>query len=125
MLPKKVTITLPLPPSVNGLYAGMARRFKSKKYKEWIDEAIEEGEFSAPEMNPDVWLKGVYTFYMPLMCKNGNVKRRDVANYEKATSDFIGDHLIGFDDMMLKTVCLTKVESDRNEVVCVITEIDD
>jgi len=34
-----IKLELPLPPSVNGLYAGKTRRFKSNKYKDWIQEA--------------------------------------------------------------------------------------
>jgi Holliday junction resolvase RusA-like endonuclease len=102
----------------------MKRRFKSKKYKEWIAIAAKGWEHDDIEINPTVWLKATYKFYMPLWCKNGNVKKRDVANYEKATSDFIGDNLNGFEDMMLRDVRLIKIDSERNEVECIIREID-
>jgi len=123
---KEVTIILPLPPSVNGLYAGMARRFKSKKYKEWLEQAVDScgTTLSKYEVNPDVWFKTEYTYYMPLWYKNGNVKKRDVGNYEKAVSDFLGDNIEGFDDMMIADMRLKKLDSERNEVVCVIQEID-
>ena len=123
---KFTAITLPLPPSVNGLYAGKVRRFKSKKYEEWIARALDAfgTKYDNTEINPEVWLKAKYTFYMPLWYKNGNIKRRDVANYEKAASDFIGDHLTGFEDMMIKDIRLIKIDSTRNEVECIITEMD-
>ena len=127
MYNKTITVTLPLPPSVNGLFAGMKRRFKSKKYKEWTALAEEQcqEELSKYEINPDEWLYARYTFMMPLKCKNGNVKKRDVANYEKATSDFLADNIDGFDDMMIRKMSMEKVDSERNEVECTLTEINE
>lgn len=107
-------LTLPIPPSVNCLYAGMQRRFKSGKYKNWIAEAE---TYPLPgEINPSMWLEVTYTYYTPLYYKNGNVKMIDVANYEKALSDFLGHHLPGFDDKMILKIHLEKIDSERNEV---------
>lgn len=123
MYSKEIKITLPLPPSVNGLYAGMQRRFKSGKYKDWIKLAAESWDCKEA-VNPDAWLKVRYNFHMPLWYKNGNVKKRDVANYEKAVSDFLGDHLSGFEDKMILDIRLVKIDSERDEVDIIINEAE-
>lgn len=37
--PEQAVIVLPFPPSTNHLFAGKSRRYKSKAYKAWLDEA--------------------------------------------------------------------------------------
>lgn len=72
-------ITLPVPPSVNSLYGGGSRqrRFKSKKYKAWIESC------------PDIPVSGYeniglcYTFYMP------DNRARDLDNHAKAIGDYL------------------------------------
>lgn len=124
---KKFTVTLPMPPSVNGLFAGKVRRFKSKKYKEWeaIAMVVFSQQYSGEEINPDAWLHTRYILHTPLYYKNGNRKKIDCANYEKATSDFLAGVLPGFEDMMIVKNTQEKRESDRNEVECIITEADE
>ena len=115
-----------MPPSVNGLFAGKARRFKSKKYKEWIDLAEKElsGKLDKISINPEVWLKARIECYFPLYCKNGNPKKKDVANYEKAATDFLADRIQGFEDMMIIDNRQIKIDSDRNELVYTLEEVN-
>lgn len=114
-----------MPPSVNALFAGFKRRYKSKKYKAWEKEAslILTNEYQGIQMNPDVWLKMRIDLHTPLYYKNGNVKRIDCANYEKATTDMVSEFL-GFNDMMIVDNRQTKTDSAVNEAHITISEID-
>lgn len=113
-------ITLPIPPSVNCLYAGMQRRFKSGKYKDWIETACKYN--ISGQVCPEKWIEVTYVFYIPLYYKNGNIKRIDVANYEKALSDFLGTVIDGFDDSRIIRMYIEKRDSSRNEVEITIKE---
>ncbi len=71
--------TLPMPPSVNGLYGGGSKqqRFKSKAYKEWLSKA--------PRLEP-LLLSLVtidYHFYF------GSNRKADCQNYIKAITDYL------------------------------------
>lgn len=76
----KHVITLPFPPSNNSMFGGGSgqKRFKSKRYNEWID--------SCPALFP--WETSAkchihYTFYWP------DNRVRDGANYMKAPLDYL------------------------------------
>jgi crossover junction endodeoxyribonuclease RusA len=84
-----VKIHLPYPPSVNSLYPGKARRYKSEKYKKWISEATAEffdqypGWLVAPVPTITGAVQVNYRFGRP------DQRKRDLANLEKAVSDFL------------------------------------
>lgn len=76
------TIYLPFPPTVNGLYNGKVRRFKSNKYKDWIESATKK------------ILKQDYAFFtkeceVVMSFVKPDNRKRDVANLEKAVGDFL------------------------------------
>jgi Holliday junction resolvase RusA-like endonuclease len=84
-----IQITLPFPPSVNGLYGGGSgqKRFPSKKYKEWIK--------TCPSLSPfglNRPCRIVYTFYWP------DKRIRDGQNYMKAPLDFLVNQGVLSDD---------------------------
>lgn len=92
-----VTFSLPLPPSVNGLWAnGKTRRFRTQNYEDWINEAGWELKRQRPEK-----LKGPvaidYQFEEP------KTKRKmDLANREKAATDLLVSHgVIEADDQTI------------------------
>lgn len=124
----EIRLTLPCPPSVNSCYATnfvTKRRFKTKKYEEWERDA-----FLALQKQPkkkitgDEWLAVGYYFYFPLYNKNGSKKVKDLENYFKSLSDFLGTQISGFDDHKIKRYLTPeKFDSDRNEVEIVIREI--
>ena len=109
-------ITLPFPPSVNGLYATnfkTKRRFKSKQYGEWLNVATVElayvrGTFGEP-------VRVLYEFGRP------DKRRRDVANYEKAVSDFLVSEGILVDDSLIEEITLRWADVEGVEIT--ITEI--
>lgn len=119
-------ITLPIPPSVNQCFGtnwSTKRRFKSKKYEEWIELCNILLINRRIRLKGDSWLAAEYKFYMPIYNKNNTKKVKDVANYEKALSDYLSLKVDGFEDHKLKTIFMTKIESDRMEVELIVREI--
>lgn len=83
-----ITISLPFPPSVNGLFNGGSnqQRFKSKKYKDWL--------LSCPRL-PALHLDRVaitYRFFFP------DNRVRDCQNFIKATTDYLVNSGLIVDD---------------------------
>ena len=70
-------VTLPFPPSLNGLYPGKARRFKSKRYKQWL--------IDCPTLEPRRYdlVRITYKIYYP------DKKVRDSKNFLKAVDDYL------------------------------------
>ena len=84
---KEARIYLPFPPSINSLYPSnktTQRRFKSKKYKEWIDFA---------DILYLQQMRGLPKFINPVQfviyLGRPDKRIRDAANYEKAVSDYL------------------------------------
>lgn len=79
-----IALTLPFPPSVNCLYAGKGRRYKSKQYEKWIIQARNAliGQTFAPFVQKKP-LQVIYIFGRP------DKRRRDAANYIKAVDDLL------------------------------------
>lgn len=126
---EKIQLTFPIPPSVNHLFPTNrnGKRYKHPDYVAWID-ACEESMLNQPKyrIEGDKWLRVSYTYYFPLRNKgNGKKKIKDVFNYEKALSDFLSDHLEGFEDHKILVGVVKKIDSERNEVHVLITEIDE
>lgn len=124
---KSINLELPIPPSVNVAFATnfkTGRRFKSKKYGEWERDAkiILDSHNAKYSIVGDEWLSVTYTFFMPIMCKNGNKKIKDVANYEKALTDFLCANIEGFQDHKITRMYLQKVDSPVERVVIEIQE---
>ncbi len=86
------SLTLPFPPSVNGLYPGKARRHKSKRYKAWIKEAGWTLKTQEPIHRFRSPVSIVLTFGRP------DKRVRDLSNYIKAVEDLLVTHGIIRDD---------------------------
>ena len=98
MIKKHIFITLPIPPSVNGLYNGgmrSKRRFISSKYQDWIDLA---GHLLAQQRQDNI--AGLtfitYGFQRP------DKRRRDVQNYIKAVTDLLVKRNVIEDDSLIQ-----------------------
>ena len=81
-------ITLPFPPSINGLYGGGSgqRRFPSKQYKAWLAKCprLEPHKFGSIDIE--------YHFYFP------DNRNRDSENYIKAIGDYLVNEGVLLDD---------------------------
>lgn len=84
-----IKITLPFPPSVNGLYGGGSgqKRFPSKKYKQWLNHCP---KLSANGLKGPVRI--AYTFAWP------DKRIRDGQNYMKAVLDYLVNQGVLIDD---------------------------
>lgn len=123
----EINLILPLPISVNQAYSWFTRRHKSNEYKEWEFRAyqkfLEQKKLKSYEIKWDEWLFVVYKYYMPLFFKNGNKKKQDLFNLEKALSDFLWKHIPWFQDQHIRCWYVEKIDSDRWEVEIIIKEI--
>jgi Holliday junction resolvase RusA-like endonuclease len=81
-------VTLPFPPSVNGMLGGGSgqRRFKSKKYVAWLKRC----QKLEPLLLTNVEIH--YSFYFP------DNRVRDLGNYEKVCGDFLVSEKVLIDD---------------------------
>lgn len=122
----EIRLTLPCPPSVNAAYGNCSHgRYKTPKYKEWENIALLK--LIAQErkrITGDEWLEVEYKFYFPIYNKDGSKKKKDLENYFKCLSDFLGKNITGFEDHKIKRyITPEKFDSTRNEVDVVIREI--
>ena len=111
-----VDFTLPFPPSVNSLYSTnwlTKKRFKSRGYCFWIKCAA-DWVAGIPSVRGKV--KALYEFGRP------DNRRRDVANYEKAVSDFLVAAAVLSDDSQIEEITLKW--ADVKGVRVTLTEID-
>lgn len=90
------TFTLPFPPSVNGLFAGKARRYASPAYKAW--KAL------ARPFVPAGLIAGPYT--LELIFDRPDRRARDLGNLEKAVSDLIVERGLVIDDSCCQRITL-------------------
>lgn len=119
-----IILQLPLPPSVNWLYAGYRVRHKSNEYKKWIEEAERELRRQTKyTIHGDEWLEVSYAYYMPIYNKNGSKKKVDVFNYEKSLSDFLEAHIEWFEDKKILKGNVEKIDSKERYVKIFIKEI--
>lgn len=78
-----IIIRLPFPPTVNGLYAGKNRRYKSKPYEKWLIAARNELRQQITAQFVAAPLHISYKFGRP------DKRRRDLSNLFKAPDDFL------------------------------------
>ena len=100
-------ILLPIPPSLNGLYPGKTRRYKSKAYKNWLAEAdfaLNQQRVNKRAERIPGRVRAHYLLHFP------DNRRRDVANYEKAISDFLVDRGLIEDDERIDSILIERGE---------------
>ena len=122
---KSITIILPfLPCSVNKSYAWYKVRYKSNDYKLFEKEMIKAmSKIPKYEITWNKWLSVTYHFSFPLYYKNWNIRKRDVANFEKTLSDSLSHHIKWFKDEKIKEMRLLKHDSDKEESSIIIYEL--
>jgi Holliday junction resolvase RusA-like endonuclease len=93
-------LTLPRPPSVNGMYATnfkTKRRFKSKKYSEWLlaSEAALMTQRLEGFLGP---------IQVDIAVGKQDKRKEDISNRIKAVEDFLVSHKIIEDDSLITRV---------------------
>lgn len=92
-----IILMLPIPPSVNALYPGKVRRYKSDAYKAWLKEAWAA---LLPEKSKirKMTTPCSVTYRIGLF---SDKRRRDLCNREKALSDFLVAEGVLEDDCLI------------------------
>ncbi len=91
------TIWLSFPPSLNSLFPGKVRRFKSKKYEEWIKENIQLLKSQTYDIiNEPVSVS--YRFGRP------DKRKRDLDNLFKAPNDLLVSQGVISDDSLIHKI---------------------
>ena len=95
-------LILPYPPSVNGLYAGKARRYLSPRYKAWIAEA----EYAWWRQSPSLSLPTKFTgpVKLTIAAARPDKRKRDISNIIKAPEDFLVRCGVLLDDSQVEDV---------------------
>lgn len=105
-----ITLTLPIPPSVNDLFDGgrkTKRRFKSDRYKAWEDEAdgcLYQQKCSATFQQMSLPVIGAYVVEINLP----EMMRGDIDNRSKAVIDFLASRGVTPDDKHLWKVSIER-----------------
>jgi|TARA_R110000744_G_scaffold9365_2_gene30049 Holliday junction resolvase RusA-like endonuclease len=97
---------LPFPPTLNGLYAGKTRRYKSTRYKKWIAEA----QIMSCKQKLPVWVNGFLKVQLDFV--RPDKRKRDLDNLAKAVLDFCTDAQIWKDDCQVEHLTLQWVDED-------------
>ena len=112
-------------PTINHLYwhRGNIKIMKTeaKNLRAEIKEIVHD---SLPFINPNLnaGLKVTVEIHENWMCKNGSVKKKDVANREKFLIDSIFDAL-GVDDKFIFEHNIKKVQSDEEKAIVTISAL--
>ena len=122
---KAIILSLPfLPPSVNEAYAGYPRRHKTDKYKAFEkDMLLFFRKIPKYEIEWEKFLEVRYEFHFELYFKNGNIRKRDVWNFEKILSDTLAHHVKGFKDEKIAKMILTKFDDTKETTNIFIKEM--
>lgn len=118
------TLFLPFPPSVNGMFSGKARRFKSDGYKQWLKEAKVELDIAKYKAGFS-WKnhKGKVEVHMLLRAPDNRVQ--DVDNRIKAVLDFLVKHeVIQSDDSRYVRGISAYWADDIGAAGCVVQIVD-
>lgn len=91
-------LKLPYPPSVNGLFAGTGRRYKSKAYRAWITAA----GWSAKSQAGAERIRGPWS--IELRAVRPDRRQRDIDNLIKPTVDLMVSLGLVSDDSEMQTV---------------------
>lgn len=110
-------------PSVNHLYFNFKNvrilTKEARQLKKDIAEIVEKLEIDIANDKP---LKVVCSIYEDWYCKNGTIKRADIANREKFLIDAVFDGL-GIDDRFIFEHSMIKVQSLEEKAIIEISPI--
>ena len=126
MKEENIKITLPLPVSVNKLYANSKKwRTKTEEYKGF--ESLAWYEYKKAWINYKIswnnWLWTEYQYFLPCYTSEWKIRKIDVENFVKATSDILWKLIPWFDDSKIQTLLIRKIDSQENKVLITIKEI--
>lgn len=106
---------LPIPPSVNAAYRAVhGRVIKSAQYRDW---SVEAAKALGAQHKAIETMKGRiavhYGFAFP------DKRKRDIANFEKALSDFLEEHKIYENDCQIDDMRMVRLDSGNGVFVSI------
>jgi len=105
-----------MPVSINQAYGTnwkTKQRFRTTKYLEWIENADSEVLTQKRyKVSGKEKLAVRYQFYTKWRNNDGSIKKKDVGNYEKQTSDYLSKIITGLDDRQFWKIELEKIPSN-------------
>lgn len=126
MIEDTIKLKLPLPPSVNTLFANAKKgRKKTEEYKTFEDAVWYEFKKMdrSYKITWDKWLEVKYDIYLPIYTKDGSKRKLDTFNFEKALSDVLQKHIEWFQDHKIKGWSMRKHDSENRYVRVTIKEM--
>lgn len=119
-----ILIELPMPPSLNKLFAWKAKRVKSDEYKWWLKLALVKYSniWINYKISWDEWLEVSLNCFFSLYTKEWKKRIKDIANYEKAVIDFLTTKIKWFEDHKIKRIIQEKHDSNLNIIKIMIKE---
>jgi Holliday junction resolvase RusA-like endonuclease len=99
---ERVTLTLPVPPSVNNLFANRASggRFKSREYADWLVEAGWRIQAQKPAR-----IIGAYEMDLTI-ARPSHRRKVDISNRIKAIEDVLVSHCVIEDDSLCERLVM-------------------
>lgn len=99
----RIELSLPMPPSANGLFANAASggRFKTEEYEAWLSEA----GWRLQEQRP-ARISGAYEIQIAIPRPNTN-RRVDLDNRAKPLNDLLTKHRVITDDSLCERLTMT------------------
>lgn len=123
----EIKLLLPFPPSINQAYGTdfkTKRRYKTKVYKDWEKFAERDlWQNKHYKITGNEWLRVEYKFFSKFINNNGTKKKKDVENYIKCLSDFLGNNIEWFDDHKIQELVAKKYNCSQDYVEVLITEL--
>lgn len=117
-----------VPPSINGAYAGKAKRYlspKVKKFKKYTDQEVikDPKSYFASRVLKGKRLKfDMYVVKTDWYTKDGRIKKNDITNRIKIFEDAVMEAL-GLDDSHVWSFQIHKVSDILDATYCEISEI--
>ena len=113
-----------LPPSTNSCYytnRATGGRHKSAPYRQFIKDM----EFYMPKESIHGEVEIEYNYYYPLLYKNGNRRKLDMTNFEKALTDTLVHYGIIEDDCWVRDMRQMSFDSTERETWIQIKNYED
>lgn len=108
-----IRLSLPFPPSVNGLTLNATKgRVKTPEYRAWLKEA-------GPRIK-DSHRAGMGPYYLSICARRPDKRRRDLGNIEKAVSDLLVAHGVVKDDCLAERITLSWDSGMKEECVVLV-----
>ncbi len=119
-----IEVTIPFKtPTINQMYATFrGHRIKSKEARQ-LGKEVKEIVYNQPFKKIEGELQVTIDIYSNYYNKNGTIKRKDIANYEKFITDSVFENLEDMDDKQIFKIIMNKIHSVQEKAIIKIEEL--